>query len=114
MTFSRSPLWAPLARVARRCKEDACDKTSGEPVEELLETVIIMVNSIELVIQYRGTDATEGGRYITRRSQDNVIKLHNSGFLSLKCDQPPFEKQLLISITQLPITRTVSPGKGSC
>lgn len=57
MTFSRSPLWDPLARVARRCKEDACDKTSGEPVGELLEAVIIMVNGTELVIQYRGTDA---------------------------------------------------------
>uniref|UniRef100_A0A3P8UB97 Coenzyme Q10A n=1 Tax=Amphiprion percula TaxID=161767 RepID=A0A3P8UB97_AMPPE len=41
VTFCRSPPWAPLARVARRCPEDACDKTSGEPVTEIPEAIII-------------------------------------------------------------------------
>lgn len=54
VTFSRSPLWAPLGRVVRWFKEDASDRTSGETFTETLESIIITTHA-QLDLQCRVT-----------------------------------------------------------
>ena len=74
MTFSRSPLWAPLGPVAQLSREDAHDRTSGESDMETPESHII---TTQIVVQYRGTETASplGRAACSGKGRANFIRV---------------------------------------